>query len=652
MFVDVLLDFATDLQNSSSSELPFHKAFAAARDGKTIELYAVLSVLTKPDQEAVLANQTTEQSQTATPFLIAARNGHSKTTEMLLKHFAVDIEQTGVFKFDGHSIDSATALWCAAADGHLGVIKVLARFKADLNHATKTNSTPLRAACYDGHIKVVEFLLQSGADLNIANRFQNTCLMIACYRGHLNVVSCLLKHGADPDVTSQSRETALHFAVERGYLSVIQELLRFNAKLLPSDKNLTPLLAAANNCQQKVVNFLVQQSCVTRQEKIDAFELLGASFGNDKETYNIAQCFEYLQKGLELRCDPSEGVMDKAILPPIEAYGNRVESRSLLELQSIRDDYYALHMEALIVRERILTENHEYIPHPIIYRGAVFADTEEYERCILLWMRAMQLRQRNELPIHKDLLRFAQLFSQMVRMWVGFEFKQGLTVFRYCYEELVACKEDRHKLENACCECRCAVENAESNFEMNVLSALYLLHLLCHAQGTVQEKEGLYGLVYKLNQLFKTEANRKFSPLHMACDHTVHVDDFYVNEVVKFPCAKVVSTLLQCGADPNCLDKDGNTPLHVIVRYDQPMSDFNNLHDTIAALMKYGAHVDRVNNQRQTAIEVSTTSVADVIIFSRRQLSLQCIAARAVKKYSIDYENKIPCYLKEFVDMH
>ena len=171
-------------------------------------------------------------------------------------------------------------------------------------------------------------------------------------------------------------------------------------------------------------------------------------------------------------------------------------------------------------------------------------------------------------------------------------------------------------------------------------------------QGTDQEKDEMHRFVYKLNQLIRDPSKCCVSLLHMACDHTTHVDDFYVNEVIKFPCAKVVATLLKCGADANAQDGDGNTPLHVIVRYDQPMSDFNNLHNTITQLIDHGAHVDKVNNQRQTPIDVSTTSVADVIILSRRKLSLQCLAARAIKTFSISYADQLTNHLKEFVDIH
>lgn len=91
-----------------------------------------------------------EDGQSFTPLVIAARNGRFKVVKMLLNNFEPDIEQECTVKFDGHIIHGATALWCAAGSGHLNVIKLLIQYGANVNHKTKTHSTPLRAACFDG----------------------------------------------------------------------------------------------------------------------------------------------------------------------------------------------------------------------------------------------------------------------------------------------------------------------------------------------------------------------------------------------------------------------------------------------------------------------------------------------------------------------
>ena len=69
----------------------------------------------------------------------------------------------GSVTFDGETIEGAPPLWCAAAAGHLEIVKLLTERGANVNSTTKTNSTPLRAACFDGHFEIVQYLVQHGA---------------------------------------------------------------------------------------------------------------------------------------------------------------------------------------------------------------------------------------------------------------------------------------------------------------------------------------------------------------------------------------------------------------------------------------------------------------------------------------------------------
>lgn len=91
-----------------------------------------------------------EDGQSFTPLVIAARNGRYKVVKMLLNNFKPNIEHECTVKFDGHIVQGATALWCAAGSGHLNVVKLLVQHGADVNQKTRTQSTPLRAACFDG----------------------------------------------------------------------------------------------------------------------------------------------------------------------------------------------------------------------------------------------------------------------------------------------------------------------------------------------------------------------------------------------------------------------------------------------------------------------------------------------------------------------
>lgn len=67
--------------------------------------------------------------------------------------------------FDGETIEGAPPLWCAAAAGHVDIVKLLVSHGAKVNSTTRTNSTPLRAACFDGHLEIVKYLVMNGAGM-------------------------------------------------------------------------------------------------------------------------------------------------------------------------------------------------------------------------------------------------------------------------------------------------------------------------------------------------------------------------------------------------------------------------------------------------------------------------------------------------------
>ena len=84
---------------------------------------------------------------------------------------------------------------CFVGAGHLKVVKVLVQAGADVNHPTKTRSTPLRAASFDGRLDIVKYLIEHNANVHLANKYNNTCLMIAAFKGHLDVAKCLIEKG-------------------------------------------------------------------------------------------------------------------------------------------------------------------------------------------------------------------------------------------------------------------------------------------------------------------------------------------------------------------------------------------------------------------------------------------------------------------------
>lgn len=57
------------------------------------------------------------------------------------------------------------------------------------------------------------------------------------------------------------------------------------------------------------------------------------------------------------------------------------------------------------------------------------------------------------------------------------------------------------------------------------------------------------------------------------------------------------------------MDNERNTPLHKIVMYHKPISDFTTLHSIIVTLTDAGAHTDSVNSKGETPLDSAGTGM-------------------------------------------
>nr|XP_034191948.1 protein fem-1 homolog B [Osmia lignaria] len=629
------------------------RVYYAAKDGMAIALYDLLSSKSL-EQVNLLINQKVleEDGQQCTPLIIAARYGHDKVVKILLDKFKPDLEQEGTVKFDGYVIEKASALWCAAGAGHLTVVKTLVKAGANVNHPTKSLSTPLRAACFDGRLDVVKYLIEHNADINISNQFNNTCLMIAAYKGHLDVVTFLLQKGANPNEKALCGATALHLAAECGHTNIVAELLQYGTKMTKNVSGMTPLIAAAERTKAEVVEYLIKHARVNKEETIEAYELLGASYANDKGSYCLTKAYKYLWKGMKLRYSDPENIIHKKLGETIKAYDNWKECETPEKLESIRYNQNAIHMESLSIRERILGQHNPEVPHHIIFRGAVFADNARFDKCIDLWLHALYLKQLNNISVVKDFLRFAQVFSQMIHVGVDLDFSQVLSVLEASVTEL---SHNKSKVGNP--DSEEDIEQHIEEMESNITTTLYILTILTKLltlngnRYDEQDKNKACHLVHKLCAL-QLRLKDGQTLLHLAVNAETPVDDFHTNDVCKFPCAATAKLLIRCGADVNAMDNERNTPLHVIVSYRKPISDFMTLHSIIMELIEAGAHMDTVNSSGKTPYDAVTKGVVEIILRTQTKLSLKCMAAKVVKAYNLSYCGNVPRSLESFIELH
>lgn len=90
--------------------------------------------------------------------------------------------------------------------------------------------------------------------------------------------------------------------------TLLHELLQYNTDTsLYHYKNklnfsgITPIMAAAERTRANVVEYLITKCRLSIDDQIKTYELLGASFANDKENYCLNKTYHYLIKGMKLR---------------------------------------------------------------------------------------------------------------------------------------------------------------------------------------------------------------------------------------------------------------------------------------------------------------------------------------------------------------
>ena len=617
-----------------------------------------------------------------TPLWAAAATGHLDVVELLIERNA---------EVDSRTLTGSTPLRAAAHGGHLDIVGCLVEHGADVNARQSFDSTPLMTTCCNGHMNVATYLIQHGANIssnmaqiyilfskytshptwrkytqdkngntclhyaaenghvevvskllavgakenqdyvNARSNFGTTPLMTTCYYGHMNVATYLVEQGTNIHLQDKNGNTCLHCAAEMGHVEVVSKLLALGAKEKQNYKRLTPLLVASNYYKIEMVEYFIKRPECTKEQRIDALELLGATIANNgSNVYNIEKAFSYMKRGMEERYeDPSHPLLKKK-MEPVEAYQNRKESQTLEELGLLEGDDHAIHMEGLIIRERILGTDKTELLFPIRYRGAAFADSEQYELCFGLWRRSMEIAVNCDDPLTKDLDHFAHVFGLMVQ--------KGRLLRPKCIEDVfeklvTACERLTEKSKSV------KLQEKHKNKEeaKMLLYALYLL--MIYAKVQVPNENGTVDMTDFVQRFLRLNPRTRDGKtlLHLAAWHetpiNIHIYKKAVRSVYNLPCVETMKLILHAGCDVNAINTEGNTPLHLAVTFKPGPGQVEILKEMLELLLDVGADTKLANTNGQTAMDHCETDEARRILSEKRRLDAMNVDARAVRKF-------------------
>ena len=594
------------------------KVYQAARDGSSDLTKLLKRLKNEQRKKSTLEAKTKDGSHFVTPLIIAAHNGHLNSVKILLSYKA-DIEARGTLKIGDEVSEGCTPLWGAAAADHLDVVKLLLEQNADVDSKTSTGSTPLRVAAHEGHLDIVRCLVESGADVNARNQYKGTPIMAACDYGHLSIISYLINKGAFVDLQDTDGKTALYGAIERSHLEVVSQLLALGASQLPNNQGLTPLFLACDKSSIEIVEYLINRPECTKEQRIDALELLGATIAND--SFGVSEkAFSYMKRGMEERYEDLAHPMLKKKMEPVEAYQNRKESQTLEELALLEGDDHAIGMEGLIIRERILGPDNPANLYHIRYRAAVLRNSEEYKLCFGLWKRAMQKSMNNDVSIIQDLESYTSTFVKMVQ-------KRKLlrpNFIEDAFETLVAASEKRTEKS----------QKGHGNEEQKntIYYALYLLMIYNKVKGQNASMTDFLQRFLRLNA--RTSDGNTL--LHLSAWHETPIKEDSVRRVCKLPCVETMKLILHAGGDVNAVNTEGNTPLHLAVKF-KPAEpeEVEILREMLLLLLDIGADPKLENKNGQTPLNSCETDEARRILSEKRRPSAMNVDVGDVSNINI-----------------
>ncbi|KAK9305314.1 hypothetical protein QLX08_003583 [Tetragonisca angustula] len=627
--------------------------YTIVREGKLARLKELLEHREK-DEVVKLVSTT---SHGTTPLVIACRNGHYDVAEYLIEKCGANVNQPGLVMFDGEMIERAPPLWCAAAAGHLALVKLLVKNGARVNSTTKTHSTPLRAACFDGHFDIVRFLVTHGADIEMANRHGHTSLMIACYKGHIKIVKFLLALKANVNRKSIKGNTALHDCAESGSLEVVKVLIEHGARMDVDSYGMSPLLTAAVTGHKHIVEYFINMpNLVSRKERIDALELLGATYVDKKR--DMMGALECWKQAMDERYRGDPVILKPPPSPVVAAYDFAREITDPDALDGLLNDPDEMRMQALVIRERILGPAHPDTSYYIRYRGAVYADGGMFSRCIELWNYALDMQQSMLEPLdpmtQSSLFSFTELFSFMISRQINtgrrvppVQREELLRVFKKAVLEV---KLGKQMLDKG------SARGRDIAYLNRVLvTTLHLASLLTHEmpeEGTA-EYQTLHQALYELVRINAKDNNGR-NVLHLVfSERGTVLGAGPKSSTYRFPSPHLIKALIRVGADVTARDATGSTVLHLAAMfYPSP--------DLVTILLDAGAHIDAVNKMGSTfETLIWSNNTYETLIWNKRlynsvypvrYTTLACLAARVVRKtYNIRF---VPKHLQAFVQMH
>ena len=578
------------------------------------------------------------------PLVVAVLNNASGVFKHILDAFQPEVnleQETSAVIEGGYPVEGATPLWTSSTLGRLDFVRLLVDGGAQIEHTTDSRSTPLRGAAFDGHCDVCAYLIDHGADIDKPNQVGQSPLTIAAAMKKTECVKLLIRKGANVNHRGHNGDTPLHVCVESGAVDIAKILVEAGARNDPNDVGFTPSILACCYGHDKVMEFLDSTFRLEPRERYDCYCLLAAKevLGNDDSSAD-----QWMIKAVKIRTEhPKEF---ENIPRPTEVYDYLQEPANEREVNYIMQDETRMFFVSSIYCERILGRIHPTTAFYIRISGDMALAEERYSKCIQLWQRSLDFdhaaRMAYELQITEDLMFSIRGFSIMAEKNysppVEPHFHWGVKEFRLAHESKIS------EIDVICCLSR-------------MLAAwIKVASKFTDEANRAKENEKINAATRELI----TATESLTTPLLIACLQNLPENASGASRdicVSKLPLHSVLAKLLDLGCFVQCEDTSGNFPLHLAVQLKE-----DSALECVRTLLEYGCHIDAVNYNGETALEVAEKGcgyeklgveiVGELKRCGFQNTTLQCLTSRAILANTIEFASVLPRNVVQFVSWH
>ena len=558
----------------------------------------------------------------------------------------------------------------------------------NLCECNERKETPLHVAIRERKFEVIEFLVQSFKD-----NIQIDCHPQSKFYRQMSPFSWDTTDFETFSIgpAELGKEFTQTFVLPSSDVAIIRDIAN-QINIFKLIEHLIDIVNDETSWFEFVLNSIVT-STMARPEKIIALELMGAAFilkillGQHFELDEIAgglRGIECWKKALQLRNSTVNG---RSLIPKIpyvltsaarKAFGDSAEVTTSLQLEELEnqlrnhDHRSPIIDQAFLVIQRTFAQSGQTEPNlfhlkTLLDYGKQFQTTGDhvlfteihYSRAINISLMIMQHFKPTDSP--KSFQVYVEAFLLMANVFIRLEHNPSNNAERIkelTFVQLIEAIKFGIMIATSLLLLR-PISSQHEMWKLLVTRKMYLLlFALFRMRRLVPEEMGQLCQILENFVRIEKLRNRFSSLLHLAIEGFVSTRfNISIRE-------KIIRLLLDSGADPKIVDRNGKSPHHLLAENCQPNST-KTFFDIFQAVLEAGSHLDQATPDGKTVLTImrnkkklfvdNQTLDPRVDFWINTVMPLECFCAQKIMQENIafeDEEHRLPLCLQQFIEEH